>query len=51
MATAVDFFDRTKFVHKKLSIDVCLVTVDATLKVRYKASFLYVHADLYLIGF
>lgn len=32
MATAVDFFDRTKFVHKKLSIDVCLVTVDATLK-------------------
>ncbi|EPB72049.1 hypothetical protein ANCCEY_08844 [Ancylostoma ceylanicum] len=33
MATAVDYFERSKFIHKKLSIDVCLLTADQTLKV------------------
>ncbi|RCN27189.1 hypothetical protein ANCCAN_27077 [Ancylostoma caninum] len=34
MATAIDYFERSKFIHKKLSIDVCLLTADKTLKAR-----------------
>ncbi|KAK6041049.1 hypothetical protein COOONC_21446 [Cooperia oncophora] len=33
MATVIDFFERTKFIHKKLSIDVCLLTANQVLKV------------------
>ncbi|VDM68482.1 unnamed protein product [Strongylus vulgaris] len=33
IATAIDYFERSKFVHKKLSIDVCLLTADNNLKV------------------
>ncbi|KAK5977023.1 Protein kinase domain-containing protein [Trichostrongylus colubriformis] len=33
MATVVDFFERLKFIHKKLSIDVCLLTANENLKV------------------
>ncbi|PIO71787.1 hypothetical protein TELCIR_06301 [Teladorsagia circumcincta] len=33
MATAIDYFERTKFIHKKLSLDVCLLTANKMLKV------------------
>ncbi|CAJ0599705.1 unnamed protein product [Cylicocyclus nassatus] len=33
IATAADYFERAKFVHKKLSLDVCLLTADNTVKV------------------
>ncbi|VDL73213.1 unnamed protein product [Nippostrongylus brasiliensis] len=33
MARVVDFFERTKFIHKRLSLDVCQLTTHKTLKV------------------
>ncbi|XGW16533.1 hypothetical protein V3C99_001752 [Haemonchus contortus] len=33
LASVIDFFEHMKFIHKKLSIDICLLTANRTLKV------------------